>query len=320
MIHTKKYITSTYQNIQIPVEIFRPELGTPTGVVQMVHGLTENCTLYRNMGEFFAKKGYTFIVHDVLGHGEALIDDTPMYLPKNGWKYAVNDIQAVYEQAAEPEEKILKRFLIGFSMGSFLVRCLLAENDIHVNGVVLAGTGNKSKIEICIGKMIAKNAIKEKGEKMLDEKINQLAVKSNDSSFKNDGYENAWLFKSRAAAQQYEKNDTCYKFVTPSFFMELLTGMEKTKDIGKLKKTNPEIFLISGEEDVVTKNIEKIKQFFEKNGCTNVEAKQIYGYRHAILSDECGREAWSDIVDWIRSREFRSTPEKISKIEIKIWK
>ena len=58
-------------------------------------------------------------------------------------------------------------FLVGFSLGSFLVRQALIDfpefHYLNLAGVCLIGTGNKSFLELKIAKMIAKARVKNTG-------------------------------------------------------------------------------------------------------------------------------------------------------------
>lgn len=289
---------SNYHGVNIPAHKFYCMGMTPIGVVQLVHGLTENHKVYTEMGRYFAQHGYIFIVHDVLGHGEALIDNTSMYLPDGGWKYAAQDIESVYQQSTNLEEKKLPRSIIGFSMGSFLVRSLLSMQKISVDNVVLVGTGNKSNIELAIGNLIASREIKLHGDKCQSELVNNLAMDSNDKYFKNT-YKNAWLYKDTTCAMHYNNDDSCYKYITPSFFRELLRGMKQSKHLGYLAELNPNIILLSGEKDIVTRDMKKLVNSFRKKGCRRVYSHVISNYRHAILSDTCKQNVWSIIMKYI---------------------
>ena len=56
-------IHTLYGKIYIPI-------GTPKGIVQIIHGMSEHMELYDEFMSELAKNGYVSVVYDQLGHGK----------------------------------------------------------------------------------------------------------------------------------------------------------------------------------------------------------------------------------------------------------
>lgn len=62
------------------------------------------------------------------------------FAQENGWDRLLDDIQLL-RQETEQAYPGVPYFLLGHSMGSFLVRCYLTEHGEGLRGAVLSGTG-----------------------------------------------------------------------------------------------------------------------------------------------------------------------------------
>ena len=104
----------------LDARIWLPE-GEPIGVLQLVHGMAEHIDRYDATAKALNKAGFIVTGHTHLGHGEkapilGYFGDT------RGWQ---NLIDEVHELRKEIRSKYpgLPWFILGHSMGSFVVRC-----------------------------------------------------------------------------------------------------------------------------------------------------------------------------------------------------
>ena len=120
---------------------WRPE-DTPRGVVQLVHGISEHMGRYDHFARFLAEHGFAVVGHDHLGHGRTAAgpEEYGWFGEKDGWRHVVKDVRALREQAGA-ECPGVPYFLMGHSMGSFVVRGYLMFWPGTVDGAILSGTG-----------------------------------------------------------------------------------------------------------------------------------------------------------------------------------
>ena len=116
-------------------------------------------------------EGYIVVGNDTLGHGRSTINDKKNYLGELGsWRYAVEDIKICHDMIMN-EYPRLPIYLIGFSMGSFLVRQYLSDYNPRVYSTFLIGTGYQSGFLInMVKKTVKKVELEELLEKLCDVK------------------------------------------------------------------------------------------------------------------------------------------------------
>ena len=143
---------------------FEPEENTVRASVVISHGIGEHMGRYAELADFLTKRGIAVVGLDMIGHGRSISGNEPaMYFGKEGsWKYLVLDLINLVKIVKEkyPSKPC---FLLGFSMGSFVVRHALIEagyRTIEINGVILAGTGEISNLTAKLVKnVIAKEKV-----------------------------------------------------------------------------------------------------------------------------------------------------------------
>lgn len=229
-----------------------------------------------------------------------------MYFGENGsWKYLVNDLVSFNKQIREKNSKI-PCFMLGFSMGSFVLRCALATNELKTNGIILVGTGKISTITAKLVKsLISKEVKKIGGDDKVSDVINNLAFGNYNKYFKPCKTEFDWLCEDENALKIYIEDDLAYKFITPRMFRELLTGMDfaSRKSVIRMCDKNIPVLFVSGENDPVggfQKGVKKVEESFRKNGFKTTLIMYPKS-RHDVLRDTYKELVISDIYNWIES-------------------
>lgn len=108
-------------------------------MLQIAHGLTEYGQRYEDFAEFLTGYGYAVAVNDVIGHGESVTPgEEPVHIEK--WEHTVKDFGTCRRRT---EERFggLPYYMLGFSLGSFILHSYLTEHAQGIQGVILAGTG-----------------------------------------------------------------------------------------------------------------------------------------------------------------------------------
>lgn len=97
-----------------------PESGSPRGVVQLVHGISEYIGRYSPFARFLTDHGFAVVGHDHLGHGKTASgrEEYGYFADQDGWRHIRNDIRSLRTAAGERFPG-LPYFLLGHSMGSF---------------------------------------------------------------------------------------------------------------------------------------------------------------------------------------------------------
>ena len=134
---------------------WRPE-GPPRGVVQLVHGISEHIGRYDSFARFLAEHGFAVVGHDHLGHGRPARNPSEFgwFADRDGWKHVVKDVRALRERVGA-EYPGLPCFLLGHSMGSFVVRGYLMFWPGTVDGAILSGTGQEPPATVAAGRALS---------------------------------------------------------------------------------------------------------------------------------------------------------------------
>ena len=118
---------------------------------------TWNCSL------FLAEHGFAVAYSDHLGHGMTAAHERDLgFIAKHdGYQKMIDDFYGCYSLLKRrfPEQK---HFVMGHSMGSFIVRCFLCCYPGLASGAIIMGTGAKNP-GAAPGRFLAKMTVKAKG-------------------------------------------------------------------------------------------------------------------------------------------------------------
>lgn len=277
----------------------------PIATIIIAHGIGEHTGRYNEFANFLTKKNIAVFVLDFIGHGQSVSEDkAPMYFGENGWDFLVNDLVMINKIVKEKYQDI-PCIMLGFSMGSFVLRTVIAEQpkEINTDAIILAGTGSISGVVAgLVRKMVSSEAKKCGGADKVSKKVNELAFGNYNKHFKPCNTEFDWLCKNEEMLQGYIEDPMANKFITPGMFSDLLGGMARVskKTAIKNSKKVPILFLF-GEEDQVGsfgKSVNKLAREFKNNGF-HVDCKSYSQSRHDIFHDNDKEAVYMDVYSWI---------------------
>lgn len=293
-------VPSTDKINTLNVKIYRPE-GEAKGIFQVVHGMTEHLERYDEILSLMCENGYFCIIHDHLGHGKTAKDGDLGYIAeKNGYKILIDDVHAVYTEAAKlcPDKK---RFLMGHSMGSFITRLYVAKYKDNVDGYVMMGSGAGNPAAN-IGLFLTRFLAKVRGNRHVSKFIYAMAFGSYNKKFK-ERSRYAWLSRDMEITNKYKKDQYCTFLFTVSAMNDLIR-LNKECNRKKWYESLPEkanILIMSGDMDPVGgygKGITKVYNRLLSQNKYCVELKLYNEARHEILNDYCKNEVRQDILNF----------------------
>ena len=134
MVKEELKVLSEFDGWELKGVLLIPE-GSPKGIVQLVHGMTEHKYRYRDLMNFLVEKGYVVVAHDHRGHGESVQNDEDL-----GW-FGDDTSKAIVEDCVQVTKYVRERFpnlpltLYGHSMGSLVVRCYIRDYDEYIDNL-----------------------------------------------------------------------------------------------------------------------------------------------------------------------------------------
>ena len=286
---------------QLAGKVYLPE-GEKKGYFHVVHGMTEFIGRYDGFMTRLAEEGYVVFGYDHLGHGHTAEPDGSFgYIAhRDGWRLLVKDV-AVFADAVRAEYGEMPYYLLGHSMGSFVVRLAAVMNPAP-DKLIVMGTGGPNPAAGA-GLVMAKMIRGCKGEKSTSALLEALAFGAYNKHFQEEKDPIAWLTKDRAIRDKYRNDPFCtFRFTTSA--MADLVSLNKTCNekahFDAFPKDLP-VFFVSGTEDPVGdygKGVTTAAEELKKRNC-KVSVKLYENCRHEILNDSCREEVIADILAFL---------------------
>ncbi len=281
--------------------VYLPE--NPIGYFQVVHGMTEHIGRYDKFMREMAQNGFICFGYDHLGHGHTANDDSELgfIASSNGFEKLCKDVGIFAESVRNEYSNHLPYYLLGHSMGSFIVR-LAAVKYIKPEKLIVMGTGGPNPVA-GLGITVAKLIKKLYGERHISPLLYKMAFGSYNANFKAENDSKSWLTKDISIREKYKAEKLCTFKFTVSAMQDLITLNRNSNLDGWFEsaaKVCP-ILLVSGALDPVGNNGKGVNEVYEnlKNNGANVDIKLYENCRHEILNDDCYPQVVNDILEFI---------------------
>lgn len=280
--------------------------GEPKAVLQICHGMTEHIERYSEFANFLAEHGYYVVGHDHLGHGKSVAsaDKLGFFHEKNGNEYVVADIHQLRKDTQKKYPGV-PYFMMGHSMGSFLVRQYIGLYGQGLSGAIIMGTGDQPNLILGAGKMVCKVIAALKGWEYRSKLVDSMAAGGYDKQVKGEG--ESWLSRNPANVEKYKDDPLSGYMFTVNAYYHMFSGMarmNKQEKAGKIPKELP-IYFVAGAEDPVGnfgKAVENVYNRYRKCGQKDVEIKLYKDDRHEILNEDDREQVYQDILAWLEKR------------------
>ena len=281
--------------------------GQPKAVVQIIHGMCEYIERYEDFAKFLCSNGFLVVGHDHLGHGQSVnsIEDWGYITENSPARALVRDIHylRVITQKRYPG---IPYFILGHSMGSYLLRRYLTHKGEGLTGAIIVGTGSESDTKTRVGLTLVRALARSKGWHYRAESLQEMTYSSAYKGFDltYTDLENSWICSDPEIMKAYIDDARCGFLFTTSGFEALLSTVlfvNQKKNIERIPKELP-LLITSGENDAVGnlgKGVKNVYQQYVKAGITDVECKLYPDARHEILNEPIKEEVYADILDWI---------------------
>lgn len=306
---TKREFTfpSTDGRTQIHAIEWIPE-GKVKAVLQMCHGMAEYIDRYHDFAAYLTERGVYVVGHDHLGHGASVNDESEYgYFPQiDGNKCVIGDIHKLRQMTSE-KYKDLPYFMLGHSMGSFLLRQYLTMNFAGLAGAVIMGTGHQPGMVLSAGQFVCKMVAAFKGWKHRSQLVNNLSFGSYNKRFEPGETPVDWLSSDSDKCRQYQEDARCGFVFTVSGYYQMFEGMKVLDAKGSVDKIRKElpVFFVAGAQDPVGdfgKGVQNIYEKYKAAGIKDVSLKLYENDRHEILNELDRLQVYEDLALWFESK------------------
>ena len=287
---------------------WKPENGEIRGVLQIIHGMVEFVGRYEEFAEFLAEKGFVVTGNDHLGHGASIVskEDYGFFAEKNGNRAVLKDIHRL-RRMTEKRYPDLPYFMLGHSMGSFLLRQYLCMNGEGLAGAIVMGTGTQPIAVLQAGRGLCSLIARFRGWHYRSVLVDNMAFGGYNKHFEPARTDKDWLTKEEEAVDRYLADERCTFRFTLNGYYNLFTSIAKASRKENLKRMPKElpVFFVSGGDDPVGnfgKGVEQVCRRFQAAGLTDVSCKIYERDRHEILNETDRQTVYADLEGWLEEK------------------
>jgi alpha-beta hydrolase superfamily lysophospholipase len=287
--------------------------------VLIEHGMAEHHKRYEDFASSLVARGIGVYSYDKRGHGltagkpgsEDWKRNSGWFAHDDGWNVLVEDSLAVLAYIRKDGNVPL--FLMGHSMGSFLVRTVAADpRSLRYNlaGLIISGTSGSQGALGAVGYLIASLLTALQGPYAPSPFLDTLSsgtYASLATGEKKPRTKFDWLSRDGAEVDKYIADPYCGFLCTTSFFRDMVGGINRLFTAGYAKRFPRDlpVLLYSGDCDPVGgmgKGVTSVSGTYKKWGVKDLTFKLFPGGRHEMHNETNRQEVYALIQNWITER------------------
>lgn len=287
-----------------------PEHGKCQAVLQITHGMVEYIDRYKPFAEYLTQKGFLVVGHDHLGHGSSIIskEDWGFFAEENPSDVLIEDMHTLRMRTQKTYPDV-PYFMLGHSMGSYMLRKYLCIHPEGVCGAIIMGTGSMPDSAMKLGLLLCRLIAKCKGWHYRSKLLQKISYSKPYHRFDLYGrdYANSWLSKNVENVKAYYADPRCTFLFTVNGYRGLMEAVlydNQKENVAKTPRNLP-LFFVSGQDDPVGDMGEGVKRayrLYEEAGLTDITYKLYENDRHEILNETDCRKVYADIMAWMKVR------------------
>lgn len=291
---------------RIHCRIWQPEpsAGRPRAMLQIIHGKAEHVGRYGRFAEEMVRQGFVVFGEDHLGHGRSVANagefgDTG---PGDASFHIIRDIHNLRGEmeAAWPE---LPLFMLGHSMGSFLLRRYLMEYGEGLAGAIIMGTGEPDRLALAGGSLLLQLMRLIHSDHYDSALLDRLTCGNYNRRIERPRTPSDWLSSDPAEVDAFRSDPlTGHRFRLNAYDMLFTTlrFIQRPANIERIPKHLP-LLLVAGRQDPVGDygaGVRQVWEIYRTAGLRSMTLKFYPDARHELLNEYCRDEVIGDILRW----------------------
>ena len=282
--------------------------GKTIAVVQIIHGMAEHGGRYGRLAQALTDAGYAVYAQDLPGHGRTARapDELGHFADHDGWNFVLGQINQL-RQHIEHAQRNLPLFMLGHSMGSFLLQDYLIEHGRGLAGAMFsAASGDLGPLRM-IGLTLLRVEALWYGRRSRSALAELMSFKEFNRRYKPARTDFDWLSRDPAEVDLYARDPRCGFRCSAGLWMDLLTAAGRHADPQRLAAIPRElpVLSINGAEDAATQGARgprAVERLYRKAGIKDLTT-HIYDHaRHELLNDICRDQVTADVLRWLQER------------------
>ncbi len=279
---------SAVKGKELNAVIWLPE-GKARAIVQITHGMTEHIRRWDALAEALCQKGIVTAGFDLRGHGADVKIPGVAAFGERGWEASLEDMHCLFELLRQRFSG-LPHYMLGFSLGSFLLREYLGRYSDRIAGAAFLGTGQQPGVLLALMQALVKTQMSKVGWDDTTPLVQKLSFGSYNSKFAPIRTGADWLCSDETQLDAYLQDPLCRKSISAGLFWQLLGAMKRcgASDCCKNWDKTVPVLLLSGAQDPVGsmgKGVRAVRDQLCKAGMRQVELQLLPGARHDLLHE-----------------------------------
>lgn len=304
---TERFEITGCDGTALQAVLWKPEENL-RAMLQITHGMTEHMGRYEKLAADLCAQGIAVAGFDLRGHGKDSGDPVIASCGEGGWAASIEDMRLFYQELRRrfPE---LPHYMLGFSLGSFLLREYLTKypEEGEIAGAIIAGTGHQPGWLLAAMMAVVRGQIEKAGFDGTTDLVRRLSFGTYNQKFKPNRTCADWLCADEKELDAYLADPLVRRDISAGLFYELLGSMKRTGGAAEYDgwDTGLPVLLISGQDDPVGnggKGVVQLYKRMKRSGMEHLTLQLFPGARHDIFHEETGGTAESlrhCICDWI---------------------
>ncbi len=291
---------------QIRACVWTPE-NEPRAIVQLVHGIAEHVERYDDYASWLNEKGFLVVAQDHMGHGKSIGKNGIQGYFHGGWFSAVADTYDLLQQTMAKYPGV-PYILFGHSMGSFIVRTILAKHpDSGIAGCIVCGTAWQPAALLKIAMPMCKLLCRNGGDKKPSPALKKVMFGSYNQKVEHVRTENDWLTRDDRVVDAYNNDPLCGFTATAGLYRDMMTGIayiQQPDSLAAMNRQTPVLF-VAGSADPVGaygQGVQQASKAFHDCGMEDVSLKLYPMCRHEILNEINNIQVYEEIQEWIEEK------------------
>ncbi len=275
------------------------------GVVHINHGMAEHGERYDQTAEALVAAGFVVAAQDHRGHGRSIHQGLPgHFADQDGWEWVVSDVDLVVRHLQD-QYRGVPVFILGHSMGSFIVMQYLMKYRPTLAGAILSGSNYSPPLKYLAAGLIARLERLRQGGRGKSTLLRQLSFGSFNKGFKPARTELDWLSRNEAAVDAYIADPLCGFDCSNQLWIDLLGGLVQISRPDNLKRIPADLplYIFGGSDDPVGsfgKGLSTLADKLRKSGHAQVDLKLYPQGRHEMLNETNRDEVVADLLGWLQ--------------------
>ena len=248
------YFDSRDGKSQIYAVRYTPDGDNVVGILQIIHGMAEHIERYEEFAQFMTENGFVVTGECHLGHGKSVGEDglQGYFCANDPATVVVRDSHRLKKKTQELYPGV-PYFILGHSMGSFILRNYIGKYGSGIDGAIIVGTGLIPRPLLWASKALAQVQKLFLGSRHVSKLIDKAAFGAYNQKIENARTAFDWLTKEEAIVDAYIADPDCgFVFTVNGFqtLFELIARMTRKDYMNAIPKSLP-LFLVAGDVDPV---------------------------------------------------------------------